>query len=119
MGTENTYNEVYNVKWEDHFSKVVLESFWSLLGQEVLTDCTLVIEICVGGVVHYHGNGFFVLQVCNTPTEAVQVHRLILSANSPYFRTLLKAHSQHPHPIIILHDVDVGVMRDLVTFMYR
>ncbi|XP_035704257.1 longitudinals lacking protein-like [Folsomia candida] len=91
-------SEIYNLKWDEHYSKVVLESFWNLLGQEVLTDCTL---------------------VCSTPAESVQVHRLILSANSPYFRTLLKTHSAHPHPIIILHDVDLAVLKMLVTFMYR
>jgi hypothetical protein len=89
-------NNVFNVHWDD-FNRVVVDSLWSLLAEESLTDCTLVVS----------------------PTEQVQVHRVVLSANSPYFRSLLQSHSQHPHPIIILQDVSYSTLKMLVTFMYR
>ena len=57
-------------------------------------------------------------QACS-PTEQVKVHRVVLSANSPYFRSILSSYSNHPHPIIILQDVRFSVLKLLVTFMYR
>ncbi|ODM97058.1 Sex determination protein fruitless, partial [Orchesella cincta] len=87
--------EVFNLRW-DEYHRIVIDSFWSLFTEESLVDCTL---------------------VCS-PTETVKVHRIVLSANSPYFRSLLASHTAHPHPIIILHDVRYSVLKMLITFMY-
>ncbi|CAG7817303.1 unnamed protein product [Allacma fusca] len=86
----------FNLRW-DEFRRVVVDSLWTLLTEESLVDCTL---------------------ACS-PTEQVKVHRVVLSANSPYFRSILSSYSSHPHPIIILQDVRFSVLKLLVTFMYR
>lgn len=44
-------------------------------------------------------------------------HKLVLSACSGYFEGVLLDH-QHPHPIVVLHDMSAAVLQALVTFMY-
>ncbi len=134
--------EVFNLRW-DEYHRIVIDSFWSLFTEESLVDCTLVSSLT--SVINYflyffldksnlkkmavnplvciitYPNTYILspyTQVCS-PTETVKVHRIVLSANSPYFRSLLATHTAHPHPIIILHDVRYSILKMLITFMYR
>ncbi|XP_043228228.1 protein bric-a-brac 1-like isoform X1 [Amphibalanus amphitrite] len=47
-----------------------------------------------------------------------KAHRMVLSACSPYFRELLKS-NPHPHPIVILRDVDRRHLELLLDYMYH
>ena len=49
----------------------------------------------------------------------IDCHKVILSACSTYFESLLNEHSTHSHPYIILHDVPAGAVEALVAFMYK
>lgn len=46
-------------------------------------------------------------------------HKVVLSACSSYFEQILRDHSSHPHPLILLHDLPYSAVEALVTFMYR
>lgn len=44
-------------------------------------------------------------------------HKMILSATSGFFRRLLMK-NDHPHPLIILHDIDHNDLKLILNFMY-
>ncbi|XP_074107391.1 uncharacterized protein LOC141532791 [Cotesia typhae] len=44
-------------------------------------------------------------------------HKMILSATSGFFRRLL-TNNEHPHPLIILHDIDPEDLKAVLNFMY-
>ncbi|KAK4300927.1 hypothetical protein Pmani_026916 [Petrolisthes manimaculis] len=46
-------------------------------------------------------------------------HKVVLSACSSYFEHILRDHSNHPHPLILLHDLPYSAVEALVVFMYR
>ncbi|KAG7174895.1 broad-complex core protein isoforms 1/2/3/4/5-like [Homarus americanus] len=46
-------------------------------------------------------------------------HKVVLSACSSYFEHILRDHSSHPHPLILLHDLPYAAVEALVMFMYR
>ncbi|XP_037086615.1 longitudinals lacking protein-like, partial [Pollicipes pollicipes] len=89
MGTEREYV----LKWHS-FSSTIQGVFRRLLENSAFADVTLAVE-----------------------NQTLQCHRLVLSACSTYFETLLTNHP-HPHPIIILHDIPHIVAQALVKFMY-
>ena len=47
-----------------------------------------------------------------------EVHKLILSASSPFFKALLKRTSKQPHPMIYMRGVQAKDLEALVDFMY-
>lgn len=49
----------------------------------------------------------------------IDCHKVVLSACSSYFEHILRDHSSHPHPLILLHDLPYTAVEALVTFMYR
>ena len=53
-----------------------------------------------------------------TEGRHVKCHKVVLSASSPYFRSLLAANPTN-HPIIILRDVSWLDLRYIVEYMYR
>jgi len=46
-------------------------------------------------------------------------HKMVLSACSSYFETLLQEHSTHNHPFVILHDLPYHAVESIVNFMYQ
>ena len=50
--------------------------------------------------------------------QLVRAHKLVLSACSPMFRTMLKK-NDHPKPIIYLHGVRYTDIKAILNFMYR
>ncbi|KAF0291212.1 Protein tramtrack, beta isoform [Amphibalanus amphitrite] len=72
MGTEQ-----FSLKWNNH-TRHLVGVFESLLQAESLVDVTL---SCEG--------------------QSLKAHKLVLSACSPYFKTLFQDHSE-AHPIVIL-----------------
>lgn len=86
--------EQFSLKWNNHTSHL-LGVFHSLLQSESLVDVTL---SCDG--------------------QTIRAHKLVLSACSPYFKTLFEEHTES-HPIVILKDVSYSELRSVVQFMYR
>ncbi|XP_050529100.1 protein tramtrack, beta isoform isoform X2 [Daktulosphaira vitifoliae] len=93
MGEMDT-DQLYSVRWNE-FHTSIITSFRHLLDQEDFIDVTIACE----------GQSF-------------TAHKVVLSACSPYFRSLLKANPCQ-HPIIILRDVKKKEMEALLSFMYN
>jgi len=62
------------------------------------------------------GDFFDVTLVCED--QQVEAHKVILSACSPFFKTILKK-NPHPHPLIYLKDIKFGNLEALLEFMYQ
>ncbi|XP_067213740.1 protein abrupt-like [Linepithema humile] len=54
--------------------------------------------------------------VCKDGT-ILKCHKMVLANSSSFFRRLLVA-NDHPHPMIILHDVEADDLKTLINFMY-
>ncbi|XP_020281328.1 protein abrupt-like isoform X2 [Pseudomyrmex gracilis] len=54
--------------------------------------------------------------VCKDNT-IIKCHKMVLANSSSFFRRLLVA-NDHPHPMIILHDIEADDLKTLVNFMY-
>ncbi|XP_023211777.1 protein abrupt-like [Centruroides sculpturatus] len=82
------------LKWENHQTNL-LNGFESLLSNEFLVDVTLA---CEG--------------------QTLKVHKVVLSACSPFFQNLL---IQNPcqHPIIILSGVKYSDLKSVIDFVYH
>ncbi len=63
-------------------------------------------------------NSFPFLPVPSTPhTQTCKAHKMVLSACSPYFKSLLEENPAK-HPIIILKDVPFQHLTAILEFMY-
>ncbi|XP_059090073.1 longitudinals lacking protein, isoforms A/B/D/L-like isoform X2 [Tigriopus californicus] len=92
MGTE----QQYCLKWNNHRS-TILSVFDTLLEEESLVDVTL-----------------------SADGQFLRAHRVILSACSPYFRSLFRSSFLlDKAPVIVLKDVDFDNLKSLVEFMYK
>lgn len=54
--------------------------------------------------------------VCKDGT-ILKCHKMVLANSSSFFRRLLMA-NEHPHPMIILHDIEADDLKTIVNFMY-
>lgn len=54
--------------------------------------------------------------VCKDGT-IIKCHKMVLANSSSFFRRLLVA-NDHPHPMIILHDIEADDLKTIVNFMY-
>ncbi|XP_076758248.1 uncharacterized protein LOC143427726 [Xylocopa sonorina] len=54
--------------------------------------------------------------VCKDGT-ILKCHKMVLANSSTFFRRLLVA-NDHPHPMIILHDIEADDLKTIVNFMY-
>jgi len=59
---------------------------------------------------------FDVTLVCNE--DQIQAHKVILSACSPFFRSILKK-NPHAHPLIYLKGVELNNLQSVLDFIYR
>ena len=50
--------------------------------------------------------------------EQIQAHKVILSACSPFFKTILKKHS-HAHPLLYLKGIQYADLVSVLNFMYH
>ncbi|XP_016955862.1 uncharacterized protein LOC108028498 [Drosophila biarmipes] len=82
------------LSWSQHQSTLI-GVFENLLGNETLSDCTLAAE-----------------------GKHLKVHKLVLSAFSPYFATLLQE-QYDKHPIFMLKDIKYQQLHAIVLYMYR
>ena len=86
-------SEKFSLKWND-FEKNISASFKDLKDDEDLFDVTL---------------------ACGD--DEVSAHKVILSACSPFFRTVLKRHKHH-HPLLYLHGFSFSNLKSVLNFMY-
>ncbi|KAK9510089.1 hypothetical protein O3M35_004946 [Rhynocoris fuscipes] len=93
-GLGSSSEQQYSLRWND-FHSSILSSFRHLRDEEDFVDVTLACDGC-----------------------SFTAHKVVLSACSPYFRTLLKANPCQ-HPIVILRDVREQDMEALLRFMYN
>jgi hypothetical protein len=84
------------VRWND-FQLNISSAFQELREDEDFLDVTLSV-----------GSGL----------QQVKAHRVILSACSPFFRSILR-HSSHPSPHIHLKDVGFSELQAVLDFMYH
>jgi len=92
----STGNQEYCLKWNNHRS-TILSVMDSLLEEESLVDVTLSAE-----------------------SQFIRAHRVVLSACSPYFRSLFKSEFLNDkHPVIVLKDVEFENLKSLVEYMYK
>ncbi|KAI5743266.1 protein abrupt isoform X3 [Diaphorina citri] len=93
-GVGTPVDQQFALRWND-FQTSILSSFRHLRDEEDFVDVTLACDGC-----------------------SFTAHKVVLSACSPYFKTLLKANPCE-HPIVILRDVKEHDMEALLSFMYN
>ncbi|KAK9717530.1 BTB/POZ domain [Popillia japonica] len=93
LGVKMADQQQFFLKWNDFQSNMVT-SFRHLRDEKSFTDVTLA---CEG-------------QTC-------KAHKMVLSACSPYFKSLLEENPSK-HPIIILKDVAYSHLQAILEFMY-
>lgn len=84
----------YCLRWNNHQNNL-LTVFEDHLNSEAFVDVTLACD-----------------------SKVLKAHKLVLSACSPYFQSLL-FNNPDRHPIVFLKDVKFSEMRALLEFMYR
>lgn len=90
----NQETEEYLLKWVDH-QRTIMSAFRTLLENGAFADCTLSAE----GI-------------------SVRAHKIVLSACSRYFETIL-AQQFDKHPIFVLKDVKFEELRAIIDYMYK
>ncbi|CAB4059040.1 TTK [Lepeophtheirus salmonis] len=90
----NQQPQQYCLRWNNHQHNL-LSVFEDLLNHEAFVDVTLAVE----GL-------------------QLKAHKMVLSACSPYFQSMLY-NTPDRHPIVFLRDVRYSEMKALLEFMYR
>merc|ERR1712025_1292196 len=86
--------EKFCLRWNDFESNISV-AFRDIREEKDFFDCTL-----------------------SCGSRQIQAHKLILSACSPFFRTVLKQNS-HQHPLLYLKGVEYGDLQAVLNFMYH
>jgi len=87
-------NEKFCLRWNDFESNISV-AFREIREEKDFFDCTL-----------------------SCGARQIQAHKLILSACSPFFRTILKQ-NQHQHPLLYLKGVGFTDLQAVLNFMYH
>ncbi|XP_060802692.1 longitudinals lacking protein isoform X2 [Amyelois transitella] len=87
-------DQQFCLRWNNHQSTLV-SVFDTLLEKGIHVDCTLAAE-----------------------GQTLKAHKVVLSACSPYFESVL-SQQYDKHPIIILKDVKYAELRAMMDYMYR
>ena len=88
-------SEKLSFKWDDSYQNTV-GSFQDMRSDMEFADVTLVTE----------------------GDHQIEAHRIILSAGSPFFRTVLKR-NKHSHPLIYMSGVNTRDLVSIVDFLYH
>ena len=88
-------SEIFSLKWND-FQSVVSQSFSVLRQEQDFYDVTLVSE----------------------DETQIQAHKLVLSACSSFFKSILKKNS-HSHPLLYLSGVDSKSLGFVLDYIYQ
>ena len=87
-------SEKFCLKWND-FETNISTAFREIRDDKDLLDCTL-----------------------SCGPQQLQAHKLILSACSPFFRTVFKQ-NPHTHPLLYLKGISFTDLQAVITFMYH
>ena len=87
-------NEKFCLRWNDFESNISL-AFRDIRDEKDFFDCTL-----------------------SCGARQIQAHKLILSACSPFFRSILKQ-NPHQHPLLYLKGVEFTDLQAVLSFMYH
>jgi len=87
-------NEKYCLRWND-FERNISIAFRDIREEKDLFDCTL-----------------------SCGVRQLKAHKLILSACSPFFRTILRQ-NHHQHPLLYLKGVEYSDLQAVLDFMYH
>ncbi|EZA50737.1 hypothetical protein DMN91_000753 [Ooceraea biroi] len=87
------------------------ESMLSFKWQSFPTHLVFSLDTC------YEKQQFVDLSLVCKDGTVLKCHKMVLANSSSFFRRLLVA-NDHPHPMIILHDVEADDLKTLVNFMY-
>ncbi|KAK7869428.1 hypothetical protein R5R35_008157 [Gryllus longicercus] len=93
MCNSSMVESVVSVSWKDHTSELATE-FKSLLDNSSFVDCTI-----------------------STEGQSLKVHRLVLSACSPYFHKLFCEETED-HPLVMLLDESFQNLKAVIDFIY-
>nr|XP_040574567.1 protein abrupt-like [Lepeophtheirus salmonis] len=88
------YHENLCIKWNEYESNLK-EGLSELLHNEELFDVTLI-----------------------SGSRVIKAHKVILSACSPVFRSIIQSVSFHPHPVIYLKDINFDYLELILSFLY-
>jgi len=61
---------------------------------------------------------FFDVTIASDDNQQIEAHKLILSASSSFFKTVLK-NNQHQHPLIYLKGINMTNIKAMIDFMYH
>merc|ERR1712215_413413 len=89
-----TNNDKFCLRWNDFESNISV-AFREIREEKDLFDCTL-----------------------SVGTKQIQAHKLVLSACSPFFRSVLRQ-NPHQHPILYLKGVEFADLQAVLNFMYH
>jgi len=89
-----TSSEKFCLRWNDFESNISV-AFREIREEKDFFDCTL-----------------------SCGARQIQAHKLILSACSPFFRSILKQ-NPHQHPLLYLKGVEFGDLQAVLNFMYH
>ena len=87
--------EKFSLKWND-FQTNVANSFRKLRNEDDFYDVTLVSD----------------------DRQQVSAHKIVLSASSEYFRTILKS-NKHSHPMMCLNGVNELDLKNIIEYIYN
>ena len=87
-------NEKFCLRWND-FEQNINSAFQELREEKDFFDITLACD-----------------------DEQIQAHKVILSACSPFFKTILRR-NPHQHPLLYLHGVSFTDLQSVLNFMYH
>ena len=93
MGTSNA-GEKFCLRWNDFESNISV-AFREIREEKDFFDCTL-----------------------SCGSRQIQAHKIILSACSPFFRSILKQ-NPHQHPLLYLKGVEFTDLQAVLNFMYH
>jgi len=83
------------LKWND-FQSNISNSFSKLRNEDEFYDVTLVSD----------------------DQKQISAHKVVLSASSEYFRTILK-HNKHPHPLLCLEGISSSELNNILDYFYN
>ena len=91
-------SQAYCLRRSNHTSDMI-DVFDRMFKDESMTDCAL---MCAEG-------------------HALKAHRMVLSASSPFFRTVFEQMSNYwpNYPIVYLKDMPISDLRAIIEFIYR
>eukprot|EP00091_Calanus_sinicus_P016977 TRINITY_DN36694_c0_g1_i1.p1 TRINITY_DN36694_c0_g1~~TRINITY_DN36694_c0_g1_i1.p1 ORF type:complete len:116 (-),score=23.89 TRINITY_DN36694_c0_g1_i1:69-416(-) len=61
---------------------------------------------------------FFDVTIASDDNQQIEAHKLILSASSSFFKTVLK-NNPHQHPLIYLKGINMTNIKAMIDFMYH